>query len=137
MPCYWYKLGGAVPIDSGGSIKVHPDSTTSYVVVMDLCGNITRDTVKVTLRPTGVVSHKSLVVSCSVYPNPAVDRVTVEGAKGCKVVVRDIVGRQVYLGALDGDKSVIDVSRFDKGVYFITVADRETGENITKRLMKE
>ncbi len=47
MPCYWYVLGSSTRIDSGGRIKVRPAVTTSYEVVMDLCGTITRDTVVV------------------------------------------------------------------------------------------
>jgi hypothetical protein len=47
MPCYWYILGGTTPIDSGGTIKVAPTDTVTYVVAMDLCGTITYDTVTV------------------------------------------------------------------------------------------
>ncbi len=51
MPCYWYVLGGVAPIDSGGTIQVHPADTTTYVVAMDLCGTITYDTVTVNVTP--------------------------------------------------------------------------------------
>jgi Secretion system C-terminal sorting domain len=48
LPCYWYKLGDMErPIDSGGLVPVRPDTTTTYVVMMDLCGNVTYDTVVV------------------------------------------------------------------------------------------
>ncbi len=51
MPCYWYILGGTTPIDSGGTILVHPLTTTTYVVSMDLCGTVTYDTVTVNVTP--------------------------------------------------------------------------------------
>jgi|GEM_PF-2112586 len=54
MPCYWYVMGNATAIDSGGRIAVTPDTTTTYVVAMDLCGTITYDTV--TVFDTGCVT---------------------------------------------------------------------------------
>ena len=55
MPCYWYVYGSSVPIDSGGTIQVHPLDTVTYVVAMDLCGTVTYDTV--TVFDTGCASH--------------------------------------------------------------------------------
>jgi len=51
MPCYWYVLGGTTAIDSGGTMLVHPLTTTTYVVSMDLCGTVTTDTVTVNVTP--------------------------------------------------------------------------------------
>ena len=57
MPCYWYIPAiGASPIDSGGTIMVHPTTTTTYLVEMDLCGTLTRDSVTVTVVPVGIAS---------------------------------------------------------------------------------
>ena len=81
MPCLWYLLGDtarSTPIDSGGRILVHPLATTTYVVVMDLCGTITSDTVVVTVRPVGVPTAQRLKY-INIYPNPASGVVHVGG----------------------------------------------------------
>ncbi len=93
MPCYWYVLGGTTPIDSGGRIKVRPPVTTSYEVVMDLCGTITRDTVMVHVWPLGVNGAGSEPIEVNIYPNPTTGNLTIEGAAGCSVVIYDMVGR--------------------------------------------
>ena len=78
MPCYWYVLGGASPIDSGGRILVRPASTTTYVVSMDLCGAVTYDTVTVNVIPCAGPPVAS-------FATTGVDTVsfTYTGALGC------------------------------------------------------
>jgi hypothetical protein len=56
MPCWWYILGNSAPIDSTGTLYVHPADTTTYVVKMDLCGVVTYDTVTVNVVPCSSVN---------------------------------------------------------------------------------
>ena len=46
LPCDWFLLNGT-PVYRGSMPEVTPATTTTYVVKMDLCGNITYDTMKV------------------------------------------------------------------------------------------
>ena len=59
LPCYWYgsTIGSSVwrLIDSNtAGFKVMPDSTTKYVMQLDVCGNITTDTAVIWVVPVGL-----------------------------------------------------------------------------------
>ena len=136
MPCYWYLLGGTAPIDSGGSTIVHPDTTTRYVVEMDLCGRVTRDTVTVWVGNT-MVNYQLLIVNARVYPNPASQVLNVEGAARCGGSICNIVGQVVFQTDVEKDKESIDISRLEQGVYFVHIADKVTGEEVVRKVVKE
>jgi hypothetical protein len=137
MPCWWYPLGGTTAIDSGGTIKVHPATTTTYVVKMNLCGNITYDTVKVSVVPAGVASPRSAPREWKVWPNPVGDELNVSGAKDCVVELVDVVGRIVITNTPTTEKTIIDVSKLPPGTYFVKVTEPVTGSCVTKRLVKD
>jgi len=137
MPCTWYVLGSATPIGYSGSIKVHPDTTTSYVIEMDLCGNVTRDTVVVVAAPAGVGAISMKYANVQIYPNPATTSFTITHASGSELLITDVVGQQVYEAAVSSDKETIDIASLVKGVYLVQVVDITTGAKITKRVIKE
>ncbi len=98
LPYTWYKLGSSTAIDSGGGIWVKPTVTTTYVVKQVLCGRTSFDTVKVWVwpdTPTLVGSQQLAVGSVRVYPNPAFSEVKIDGAKGCDVIIFDVLGRPI------------------------------------------
>ena len=136
MPCYWYIAGNPTSIDSGGQILVAPTTTTTYVVVMDLCGTITTDTVVVNVWALGESVVRGAGAGVLVYPNPATSLLTVAGAAGCDVGVYDMVGRRVFVGMAKDNKYVIDVGGVAKGVYFVEVVDGVTGERVVRRVQK-
>ena len=147
LPYTWYKLGSGTAIDSGGGIWVKPTVTTTYVLKQELCGVTKMDTVKVWVwpdTPTSVGSQQLVVNSLRVYPNPATNEVTVEGAKGCEVAFYDVVGRKIaclpdrqasYFTMTN--KEVVDISKLPNGVYFVKITDALAGDSITRRLLKE
>ena len=137
MPCWWYVLGSTTPIDSSGTIRVHPAVTTTYVVMMDLCGNITYDTVKVVVWPSLIMNYELGIINVKVYPNPAADEMTISGAKNCDAVFYDITGRVILQSLINNDKEVINIEGLAKGVYFVEITDKETKEKVTKKLLKE
>ncbi len=137
MPCWWYKLGVTSAIDSGGTIYVHPDSTTTYVVMMDLCGTITYDTVTVFVGPSGVATSpfpSKGGVTC--YPNPARDEVTVDGAKGCAIGIYDVLGRRVLTSECGERSVVLDISGLTPGIYSLQITDMATGSKVVQKLVK-
>ena len=163
MPCYWYVLGSSTRIDSGGRIKVRPAVTTSYEVVMDLCGTITRDTVVVHVWPLGVNKVRGEASEMRLYPNPTTGNLTIEGAAGCSVVIYDMVGRvqncygmyscrgsagltmtglplagltMTGIHTITCNKETIDISNLQKGIYIVEVV-YEDGERIRRRVVKE
>ena len=139
MPCYWYRLGVASPIDSGGNTFVHPTATTSYVVAMNLCERITYDTVTVRVWPDTVtaVSIAEVGRALQLYPNPATTQLTIEEARGLEVSVFDVVGSEVLHGVISSDKEVLDISRFARGIYLLQLSDGVTRERVVRRVVVE
>ncbi len=75
LPTKWYIAGNPAPLCYGwGGFKVHPDTTTKYVVVLDLCGNVTSDTVTVHVASVGIKDVQGGVngfnQSYKLLPNP-------------------------------------------------------------------
>ena len=136
MPCYWYVLGEPAKIDSGGRIKVHPTATTTYIVEMDLCGTITTDTVIVSVFPLGFGTLGN-GEHLQIYPNPAKDNFTIEGAMGCVVRIYNMVGQSFDKLRMTSNKEIIDISDLSKGVYIVEVLDMETGMRVSRRVVKE
>jgi len=136
MPCTWYIVGDTVPIGYSGGLKVHPDTTTSYVVVMDLCGNVTRDTVVVHVAPAGVtpLTPKG---EPAIWPNPVHNELTVTNIAGSVLHIYDMVGQQVMTLNCQKDKEVINVGNLFNGVYLVQIIDPATGTRTAKKITKE
>jgi len=124
MPCYWYVLSNPTPIDSGGRIGVHPMDSTTYVVSMDLCGNVTYDTVNVYVSTLGVASPGLSKGEVTVFPNPASDEVTIS-ASGIisNVSISNLVGQNIYNQNYNSEKVVVSISDLPPGIYFVKVND--------------
>ncbi len=89
----------------------------------------------------GIIDNTSNVNSLEVYPNPINDNATVNfnlaNATNVELTMNNVLGQKVYSSTLgqmsSGDHNVkIDASKFDAGIYFITlnVADGK----ITKKV---
>jgi len=136
LPLTWFVYGSLVPIGHTGSIKVHPDTTTTYVLSMDLCDGVTFDTVTVWVAPAGVTSPRpSPGERVTLSPNPARDRLTVSNAAGNYLVIYDVVGREVFTTTIVSDKQNINIKDFSDGVYLVEFVDSLTAYRVTKRLV--
>ncbi len=85
---------------------------------------------KTKLTPsTGVYTFGEEVKNVSVYPNPVSDVLTVlfeAQSSTSTVVIADITGKQVYNQHIESSLFTnhrIDVSQFNKGIYFLTVVN--------------
>ena len=72
-----------------------------------------------------------------VYPNPARDEITIEGAKDCDVRIFDMVGEIKSKVKSENQKVSIDISDLVRGVYMVEVADEETGMKVVRKVVKE
>jgi hypothetical protein len=135
MPCTWYKQGSSTPIGYSGGIWVRPNVTTQYVVEMDLCGNVTRDTVKVTVDYTKAPSF-SPQGGVMAYPNPVTNELVIAHAAGSEVVICDVVGRVVYHSMLATAKEILDIHGLQKGVYVVQIIDVATGYRVARKVVK-
>ena len=66
-----------------------------------------------------------------IYPNPTNDRFTVEGANVARVEVYNLVGQKVH--ETDNQPVSVDVTEWNKGVYLISIVERN-GIVLTKKL---
>lgn len=93
MDCKWYYKGKL--IDSGNVITVNASSikyaVDTYVVVQNVCGNITRDTML--LKTVGLgMSEMNIENTFSIYPNPSNGNVSVS----CFVISKESITAKVY-----------------------------------------
>ncbi len=62
-----------------------------------------------------------------VYPNPVVDRVTIEYPRMCKITLTNIQGRQVFLREfIPVETKIVDLSALKPGVYILRI-DSDAG----------
>lgn len=80
------------------------------------------------------IQYNKSNVPVAIYPNPAQDILFVEGGAS-KLTVYDINGRPVITQTTEEEKSIIDISNLEIGIYMIEIS-KETNEKIIKRFIK-
>ena len=143
MPCWWYTTGvgtGGAAIDSGGRIMVHPDTTTTYIMMMDLCGNLTYDTITVKIGPNSVPMYH--LIHLEVFPDPLTSLtpalyINGEGASGFIYKITNVLGRKITDGVLQGNTNNINLPQLIPGIYLLEISDPVSGAKVVKRVVKE
>jgi len=138
LPLTWFVYGSLVPIGHTGSLKVHPDTTTTYVLSMDLCDGGTTDTVTVWVAPTKVGNVKmSQCENVKIYPNPTTGNFSIEHAKGLQLTIYDVLGKEVFATVLNSDKEQVNINDLPGGVYMGQITDAKTGVRVVRKIVKE
>ncbi|MBC7694850.1 MAG: T9SS type A sorting domain-containing protein [Burkholderiales bacterium] len=87
---------------------------------------------------TGIRESTKGSDSFSLYPNPGKDIITIEAydfSATTTVSIKNILGEEFLLFALDQSNREFDVSSFAKGIYFITL--HSVDKTITKKIVVE
>ncbi|MBC7554406.1 MAG: T9SS type A sorting domain-containing protein, partial [Taibaiella sp.] len=134
VPCRWYTTGGALIDSNVGGFPVKPTSTTSYIMELDVCGHITRDTVTVRVMATEVRDLGYTTIKLLCYPNPATGEVTLEGAKDCRITFSDVLGRTVLSVFLKSGRETVDVSSLPKGLYILKLTTPGGIESVAEKV---
>jgi len=73
----------------------------------------------------GIDENATDAENISIMPNPANDILTLTGySKDAQlVIVRDLVGKEVYSGTITDDVAVMNVTSFSNGIYIFQVTD--------------
>jgi len=71
----------------------------------------------------------------AVYPNPASDKLSITGENVTNVRISSITGQTVLVEEVNGNKTSIDVSRLNSGVYFVVI-DTQLG-SVTRKIIVE
>lgn len=89
-------------LEPQGYIEMNPDT--------NFCNNIIND-----------IEDLVMPAQLEIFPNPATNQVTIEWEKMPKIRIEvfDVLGRQVERFTAFGGRKFLDVSQWDKGVYFI------------------
>ncbi len=139
VPFYWYVLGGTTPIDSGGSIRVHPTVRTTYVVKQAMCGDrIHYDTIVVSMVGDTVAAVGNVAGvnnNYSVYPNPAKGFVSIANAQGCTATLIKPDGGVVLQQPLSNKTETVSISGIAAGVYELLITEPTTGYRTVQRLV--
>jgi hypothetical protein len=73
-----------------------------------------------------------------IYPNPATSAVNIEMAQQfTSVEVYSMVGSLLFTGNVSGNLLKLDVSNFDRGVYFLKLINQNSGDQVTTRFIKD
>ena len=132
--CIWFVNGQ--PIDTIAGLWVQPDSSTTYILEQTICGNVSWDTVTVSVYGTGIGAYTKDGKGIKIYPSPATNTLSIENTtKFSQLLISDVLGnvrisQQVFNQAL-----TIDISRLTKGLYFIKLTTDDG--IIVKKFLKE
>jgi PKD repeat protein len=74
--------------------------------------------------------------SIKLYPNPTTGLLNIENAAGAAVRVYNIMGQQIYSGAITNNKYEIDLGGFTSGTYLLQITDNR-GTRYTKTIIKQ
>lgn len=73
-----------------------------------------------------------------IYPNPAENSVTIDldsFTYNTQININDVLGNKVYSKKIEAFKTDINISHLKKGVYFITVINKNNKKTITQKLI--
>jgi hypothetical protein len=110
------------------------------VTILDFAYNDTPDAaIDAGEMPVSGLTDLALNDLVSIYPNPAVDQLTIDLSKltGNSVAVQliDITGKVIYATSNLSSTTQIDLSSFNRGVYFLTIKEGE--ETTTYKVIKK
>ena len=137
LPTTWYIVGDSTPICYGaGGFKVHPDTTISYVVALDICDNLTKDTVTIHVAPTIIKDNQYQLLQVAVFPNPTKDHVTISGAENCTATIVNEFGQIMLQSKISSNTETIDITSLPAGIYFVQIESSLTEQKEVKIIFK-
>jgi len=136
LPCMWYIVGAGLIDSNIAGFNVHPDTTTSYVMALTVCGTTTYDTTTVTVVPEGI---PALIGMCNVqvFPNPVTDVLHITGLQdNTTYSLLNVAGISVQSGILHKGNNSIAVQEIFPGTYLFQLTGAY-GEKKVVRVTKE
>jgi Secretion system C-terminal sorting domain len=127
LPSTWYILGNTTPITFAGGFKTHPDTTTTYVVMLDLCNHVSYDTVVVYAEAARVGNLNYSNENIHLFPNPTTTSLTIQSTNQPinQLTITNLLGQVTYTHEYNTEKVQIDVADLPKGMYLIRINGSE------------
>jgi len=146
--CVWYVNG--TPTDTTAGLWVTPDTTTTYILQQTLCGNVSYDTVKVTMDfDVGIVSlNANYRQGVRLYPNPTTKTITIEITNKQhqlqSIILYDITGKSqlslleegVRLLSAEAGGVIINIKELPQSIYFCNIT-LTNGQTHTRKIIKQ
>ena len=135
LNCNWYNAIGGLIASGTSGIYVSPTTTTTFVVEQELCGNLTYDTVKVSVSVG--VDELLNENNVRIYPNPTSGELTIElfnQNNEWLTTILDVQGRTVVEKSFTGTKVNLKLE-LENGVYLVRVTNKNTNEMVMKKLI--
>jgi len=76
----------------------------------------------------------SQYANVQIYPNPAMDEITIEGASGAEITIYNMPGQKMLSSKILSDKAIMDIRQLIPGVYIVEVVT-VSGNVVTKQLV--
>jgi hypothetical protein len=132
LECTWHAQGSSTVIGTGAGIWVKPNTTTTYIVSMLLCGATTYDTVTVTVVPVGITPF-GYKPHYTVYPNPVKNEVTITAPFTIESVeIVNLLGQTVFSNSYKTKSVTISTNNLSSGIYFFKV-----NKEFVQKMVKE
>lgn len=80
------------------------------------------------------VIHKNSLMDIAIYPNPVVDYVVIENAKGASYIISDMYGKAIENGKLHSDAQQISLENFSSGIYILRLT--KNSQTVSKKIIK-
>ena len=127
---YAWNSGETNPI-----IDVYPTETTTYSVTGYNGSCSSTESYTIVVDGTIGIHAAQDATSYRIYPNPAKDKITVEGP-ATLITLSDVSGRRIITHPSSSSSVSFDISNLPLGIYFIQTTDANGGKNTFKLIKK-
>ncbi len=129
----WYYAGTAILNNTSStySTTTMAQGIQVYATITDALGCESQPSNIITAIPVGI-NDLGQVTTAKVFPNPTAGRFTLElnNAQNAVVSVRNILGEVVANQIVTANLTDFDLSRFDRGMYFVTINQNNTEKTL-------
>ena len=99
---------------------------------LTLIGKFPRTVISFAIENSTTRVSTNLIENLSIFPNPAVNTVTVTGTDISKVEIYNALGQIVNVETTHGNDIIINVSSFRQGIYFFKVYDLNNNTTVKR-----
>lgn len=112
-------------------------NTDHLEVIVFIQDNNTKEVLQGTISQMSItdVSDEQTLDKVNIYPNPANNRLNINNARNCKVLISEMTGKVIKYFSIDDDFSTHSISDLKDGIYLIKVINNENSSVINKKLM--
>ena len=132
-------IGSAGTTQSNLNLKVSWTIGEPIVGLMTAGGNQLGNGYYPTLNLQALSEEDNVLdVQLRVFPNPTTQSIYVmhPDMNSFGITIVDLNGKQLYSGNINKDRP-LDVSNFTKGMYLVTIENRETNKKTTYKIIKK